>query len=323
MIQTLPHTMTAAVLDHFGGIEKLRIQALPVPEIGPGQVLIRIEATGLGAWDVEEREGEYVAYLGAPTFPYVLGWEGAGTVVQAGSAVTRFSEGDRVYAVVFPESGGGGFCAEYAAVNADDVAPVPPSLTMEQAAAMGWDALTALAGVEGALAVAPGETLMVFGASGGVGHLALQIARRAGARVLAVASGDDGVALVRRLGADAAVDGRRHDVLAAAREFAPTGVDAAIVTTGGAAAEAALAAVRDGGRVAYPNGVTPRPQGRPGLRVVSFDGVRTEEAKERLHHMLAAGELHVHVAHAFPLTDIARAHRALAGHYVGKLVLRG
>lgn len=222
MIKTIPHTMSAAVIDQFGGIEKLQIRTLPVPEIGPDQVLIRIEATGLGAWDVEERAGEYVEYLGAPTFPYVLGWEGAGTVVKAGSAVARFIEGDRVYAVVVPGSAGGRFCAEYAAVNAGDIAPVPPSLTMEQAAAMGWDALTALAGVEGALALEPGETLMVFGASGGVGHLALQIARRAGAHVLAMASGG----------------------------------------------------------------------------------------------------LHVHVAQAFPLTDIARAHRALEGHYVGKLVLR-
>ena len=93
---------------------------------------------------------------------------------------------------------------------------------------------------------------MVFGASGGVGHVAVQIAKRMGARVLAVASGADGLALVRRLGADAVVNGREDDVRAAAHAFAPDGLDAALITAGGAAADQALAAMRDGGRVAYP-----------------------------------------------------------------------
>ena len=101
---------------------------------------------------------------------------------------------------------------------------------------------------------------MIFGASGGIGHLAVQLAKRMGARVFAVASGSDGVALVKRLSADAVVDGHKDDIAAAARQFAPDGLDAALITAGGPAADNALTAMRAGGRVAYPNGVEPEPE---------------------------------------------------------------
>src|SRR5580658_7245782 len=103
---------------------------------------------------------------------------------------------------------------------------------MPQAAAMAVDAVTALAGLDTTLGLKNGESLLIVGASGGIGHLAVQFAKRMGARVLAVASGDDGVAFVRGLGADQVVDGYKEDVLAAARQFAPDGLDAVLLTTG-------------------------------------------------------------------------------------------
>ena len=144
MTQTVPDTMQAAAIDRFGGVETLTLQTLPVPEVGPDQVLIRIEAAGVGSWDRGEREGRYAEYLGTPKFPYVLGWDGAGTIAAIGKSVSRFKEGDRVYAASFPKHNGGGFYAQYAAVKADDVSHVPDGLTIEQAGVMGWDALTAL-----------------------------------------------------------------------------------------------------------------------------------------------------------------------------------
>ena len=170
--------------------------------------------------------------------------------------VKGLKPGDRVYAfsLVNPK---GGFYAEYAAVKADDVSRIPGKLTTKQAGALPVDAMTALRGLDDTLALKPGESVMIFGASGGIGHLAVQLAKRMGARVFAVASGSDGVALAKRLGADAVVDGRKDDIAAAARQFAPNGLDAALITAGGPAADKALAAMRAGGRVAYPNGVEP------------------------------------------------------------------
>lgn len=319
----LTKTMLAAAIDRFGGVEELTIQTLPLPQIGPNDVLIRVEAAGLGTWEAGEREGHYAEYLGPTVFPYVLGWEGAGTVAAVGEGVGRFQLGDRVYATVYPRKGGsgGGFYAEYAAAKADDVWHVPSALTFEEAAVMGWDALTALAGIEDALHLGEGESLMVFGSSGGVGHFAIQLAKRIGARVFAVASGDDGVALSERLGADFAVDGRRADVLAEARKFA-NAFDASLVTAGGPTADSALLAARDGGRVAYPNGVRPKPQTRSGVKTLSFDAVRGPSASDRLHRWIASGPFDVHVSRVFPLQEIAGAHRALEAHHLGKLALR-
>jgi NADPH:quinone reductase-like Zn-dependent oxidoreductase len=322
MSQTTPTTMRAAAIDRFGGVETITLKTLPVPAVGPDEVLIRVESAGVAVWDPFEREGGFVQILGIePTFPYILGTDGAGTVAAVGAQVRRFREGDRVYAAALANPQGG-FYAEFAAVKADNVSPIPGKLSTEQAGVMPSDALTALRGLDDVLGLKPGEALMVFGAGGGVGHLAVQLAGRMGARVLAVASGDDGVALARRLGADAVVNGRTDDVAAAARAFAPNGLDAALMTAGGEAADRALTAVRDGGRVAYPNGVTPEPKARPGVRLSSYDVIVDPAAIEKLNRLIEAGPFEVHVARTFPLDQAAAAHRALDEHYLGKLALR-
>jgi NADPH2:quinone reductase len=143
-----------------------------------------------------------------------------------------------------------------------------------------------------------------------------------GARVLAIASGDDGEALATRLGADAVVNGRKDDVAAAARKFAPDGLDAALITAGGETADRALAAVRDGGRVAYPNGVMPEPHTRHDVRLSSYDVIPGREATDKLNRLIGSGAFEIHVARTFPLDQAAEAHRALASHFLGKLALR-
>src|SRR5690349_2624323 len=207
--QAKAQTMRAVALDKFGGPESLKIQNMPIPQIEANEVLIRVEAAGVGAWDPFEREGGFVQLTGIkPTFPYVLGTDGAGTIAAVGRDVSRFKEGDRVYAAELANPKGG-FYAQYAAVRSDNVSLIPGDLTIEQAAVLPIDGLTALAGLENTLHLQAGESLMVFGASGGIGHLALQLAKRLGAAVFAIGSGDDGVQFAKRLGADSAVDGRR------------------------------------------------------------------------------------------------------------------
>jgi NADPH:quinone reductase-like Zn-dependent oxidoreductase len=192
---------------------------------------------------------------------------------------------------------------------------------MPQAAAMAVDAVTALAGLDTTLGLKDGESLLIFGASGGIGHLAVQLAKRMGARVLAVASGDDGVAFVRGLGADKVVDGYKEDVLAAARQFAPNGLDAVLLTTGGEAAEKSLAALRTGGRVAYPNGVQPVPKERAGIKLQNYDGEYNPPPLDKVNRLIGAGPFEVKVARTFTLDQAADAQRALNDHYLGKLAL--
>ncbi|HEY3784407.1 MAG TPA: NADP-dependent oxidoreductase [Steroidobacteraceae bacterium] len=327
MPQTIPDTMRAAAINRFGGVDEFKLQSIPMPEIGLDDVLIRVESVGVGVWDRWEREGAFAALFRErhgvePRFPYVIGFDGAGVVAAVGADVSGFKVGDRVYADrhINPK---GGFYAEYAAVKADFVSPIPGNLTVEEAGAMPVDAITALLGLDETLRLSQGETLVIFGAGGGLGHLAVQLAKRMGVRVFAVASGEDGAALARRLGADAAVNGRQQDVVKAARDFAPGGLDAALLTAGGEAAQHALKAVRDGGRVAYPRGVKPEPKVRPSLTVKEYVGDEADRGVfEMLNRLIAADPFTVHVARTFALAQAAEAHRALDEHYLGKLALR-
>ncbi len=322
MPQTKQKTMRAVAIDQFGGPDVLTVKTIPVPEAGPDEVLIRVESAGVGVWDPYEREGGFAEMLGVePKFPYVPGSDGAGTVVAVGKRVRQIKEGDRVYAMSLGNPKGG-FYAEYAAVKENDTSLIPGNLTTEQAGAMPFDAITALRGLDDTLHLQPDESLMIFGASGGIGHLAVQLAKRMGARVFAVASGDDGVELAKRLGADAAVDGHKDDVVAAAREFAPDGLDAALVTAGGEAANTALTALRKGGRAAYPNGVEPEPQVPAGVSIQSYDGEPDPQAIEKLNDLIESGPFEVHIGRAFSFDEAADAHRTLDAHYLGKLILR-
>jgi NADPH:quinone reductase len=320
--QAKTQTMRAVALDKFGGPEALKIQNIQIPEIDANEVLIRVEAAGVGAWDPYEREGRFVEIMGTqPKFPYVLGTDGAGTIAALGKDVSRFKEGDRVYAAELANPKGG-FYAQYAAVKADNVSLVPGNLTIEQAAVLASDGLTALTGLENVLDLKSGESLMIFGASGGIGHLAVQLAKRIGASVFAIASGEDGVQLARRLGADSVVDGRGDNVLDAAKEFAPNGIDAALVTAGGNKTDRALSAIRKDGRIAYPHGVMPEPTAPDGVKIEAYDGETSPELINRLNELINSGPFEVHVDRTFPLEEASKAHEALGEHHLGKIALR-
>jgi NADPH2:quinone reductase len=315
MQPSVPAKMTAAAIDRFGGPEVLHTATLPVPRPERGQVLIRLDVAGIGVWDPWAREGGLETEA---DFPRVIGNDGAGVVVAVGADVTRFKVGDAVYAF----SMDGGFYAEYVAVDEDNVAPIPPGLRPDEAGALGADGITALCGLQDQLRLAAGQTLTVFGASGGIGHLAVQLAKRMGARVLAIASGPDGVELVRRLGADAAVDGRKDDVEQAARALAPDGFDAALVLVSGRGLTEALSAVKKGGRVAYPNGVEPPPEVPAGVEALAYDGTPDRVAFERLNALIGTAPFHVELGRTYPLDEASTAHREIEQHHLGKLALR-
>src|ERR1700733_9015400 len=144
----VPEMMQAAAGDHFGGPEVLTPHVIPVPKIGPSEVLIAVNTAGVGRWDADIRAGWYPGKK--PRFPLVLGTDGAGTVAAVGSRVRRFAVGDRVYAYAWLNPKGG-FYAEYVAVAASAVSPVPQRLNLMHAGAMPTTGLTALQGCEDAL----------------------------------------------------------------------------------------------------------------------------------------------------------------------------
>ncbi|MFD6567138.1 zinc-binding alcohol dehydrogenase family protein [Micromonospora profundi] len=315
----VPERMQAAAFDKFGGPEVITLRKMPVPEVAADEVLIKVLSAGVGVWDVFERQGVLVPE--GTEFPIVPGSDGAGTVVTVGSQVTGIAAGDLVYvsATTRPK---GGFYAEYAVVKAEYVAKVPDGVPAAHAGALSTDALTALAGLD-TLGLPSGAWLLIFGASGGQGHLAVQLAKRQGLNVIAVASGPDGVALVTRLGADVSLDGHGDttELLARIRDAAPDGVAGILAMAGGKTLDHLTEALSDGGAVAFAHGVRPEPSERPGVQVRAYDGVSDPRQLQRLNELIEAGPFVVHVAEKFPLGKVREAHQRLETSYLGKLLL--
>ncbi|HTV49718.1 MAG TPA: zinc-binding dehydrogenase, partial [Steroidobacteraceae bacterium] len=193
-----------------------------------------------------------------------------------------------------------------------------------QAGILPISGLSALQGIDDVLRLKAGNSLIIHGATGGVGTLAVQIAKLRGVRVLATASSDEGLALVTRLGADAVVNGRTGDIAAAARRFAPQGVDAVLALAGGEALERCIDALRgDGrGRVAYLYGMQPLPRPRFGITMTLYSYVSGPRELQHLNEAVEAGRLQIPIAAQFPLQEAAQAHRRLErGHLLGKILL--
>lgn len=315
----LAATMRAAAIDRFGAPSVLTTRTLPVPACGPNEVLIAMQTAGVGVWDAKLRSGDWAE--GKTRFPLVLGTDGAGFVVAKGKRVRRFGVGDLVYAYRY-QNPKGGFYAQFVAVDVKHVAHIPPQLSLAEAGAGSVTGLTALQGIDDALGVKKNETVLILGASGALGTLAVQFAKRRGARVIAGASGRDGAALVLQLGADAAFDARRDDAAERFKTAAPDGIDAALVLAGGGEIEHCLDEVRPGGRIAYPNGVEPEPRRRKKIRLNAYDCAVGPREFARLEKAVAEARLRVPIAERFPLEKAAQAHARLeSGHVLGRIVL--
>ena len=313
-------SMKAAAIDQFGPPEVLTMHTLPVLKPGPNEVVIALHAAGVGFWDAKIRDG---SWAGSPVkFPLVPGADGAGFIADKGARVQGFQPGDRVWASSY-ENPKGGFYAEYVTVDAGKVALAPKQLTLPEAAAAVVTGLTALQGIADVLHVQKGETILIFGATGAVGSLAVQFAKHHGARVIGTASGSDAGAFLRKLGADEIVDARGHDAVEQLRALVPDGLDAVLALAGGGILDQCLELVRSGGRIAYPNGVDPVPAKRHGLTVHAYNGESGPGEFERLEHAVTETGLKVPIAATFSLDQAAKAHERLEkGHVLGRIVLQ-
>lgn len=312
-------TMKAAAIDRYGPPDVLTIHTVPVPKVGPKDVLISLLAAGVGIWDAQIRKGEYSA--GSKRFPRVLGADGAGIVADVGKDVGRFKEGDRVWAY---EWGGSksGFYAEFVAPNAKNVANAPDELTLIEAGAAAVTGLTALQGVDDHLKLDKSDTILVFGATGAVGSLAVQFARRTGAHVVATASPGRAETTLHEIGIERVFDSRAADAPERLRSFAPGGLNAILAFAGGDDLERCIDQVVPHGRVAYPNGIEPEPRKRPKVRMIPYDAVGGRARLERLNRAVVESRLKVVIEKVYKLEQAAEAHaRIEQGHVVGRIVL--
>jgi NADPH:quinone reductase-like Zn-dependent oxidoreductase len=330
-------TMKAIRIHEFGGPAVLRPDDVPVPEPGPGEVLVRVHAVGVNPPDWYMREGmpgvprELLPPIDLPLIP---GTDVSGVVAAVAADVHGFAAGDEVFGMLrFPTSPQGAAYAQYATAPASDLAHKPAGVDHPHAAGAPMAALTAWQYLialghdhpspfqphrHEPVAIDAGTTVLVNGAAGGVGHFALQLAKWKGARVIAVASGTH-EAFLRELGADEFIDytkARPEDV---ARD-----VDLVLDTVGGPDSRRLLRVLKRGGALfpVYLAEYDPAEVAELGVTVSSTQVRASGRQLEQLGRLIEAGTLRVAIDSTFPLAEARAAHeRAARGHLQGKIVL--
>lgn len=327
--------MKAILMTAAGGPEVLQQADVPVPELpSPSHLRVKLLAAGVNPVDTKLRKG------GVPNLPAILGCDGAGVVESVGSAVTRFQPGDEIF---FFNGGIGveqGNYAEYTVIHEAYASAKPASLSMNEAAALPLAWITARESLLDRAQLKAGESVLIHAAAGGVGHVAVQLAKHLGARVAVTVSGLEKAAFARQLGADKMIDYKAEDFVAAVLGWTGgQGVDVVFDTVGGDTFCRSFAAAKIYGRVVtllqtaceaadlktarsrnqsihYELMLTPMQLDMHAARV------RQREMLDAATALIAAGKLKVMVSRVLPLGQAAEAHRLIEdGHVMGKLVL--
>jgi NADPH:quinone reductase-like Zn-dependent oxidoreductase len=299
--------MRAVVIHETGGPDVLRYEETERPEPGEGEVLIRVHAASVNPLDWKIRRG-----LRPKPLPAVLGNDVSGTVEL--SHAENYAEGDKVFG--FAPSGG---YAQYATAPAGVIAPKPANVSFEQAAALPVAGLTAWQSLFDRGGLQSGQTALIAGAAGGVGHLAVQLAKHAGSRTVGTGSARNRD-FVLGLGADEYVDYTTQDVA----EVVSGVVDVAFDTVGGETTQRLVSTLREGGVIvtianAPPEQAAAERGARAAERLVMSP---SPDQLSRIAELVSSGAVHVEIAETFPLADVQRAHAlSESGHTRGKIVL--
>jgi NADPH2:quinone reductase len=320
-----------------GEPEVLRLQEVPTPRVGgPNHVLVRIKAAGVNPVDTKLRSrGTFYP----ERMPAILGCDGAGVVEACGAGVERFRPGDAVFFYHGGIGGAQGNYADYTVVDESFLVHKPESLSFVEAAAAPLVCITAAESLQDRARIGPDQQLLIHAGAGGVGHVAIQLARLAGARVCTTVGDERKAELVTRLGADLAILYRQADFVEATLQWTDgRGVDIALDTVGGATLNRSVELVRPYGdlvTILQPEGDFPWKEARlrnlriglelmliPELRELSESQRHQTQILERCAELLGEGSLEIHVSRTFPLEAAAEAHRLVQqGSMLGKCVL--
>jgi NADPH2:quinone reductase len=327
----LPDTMRAVLAEGGGGPEVLKTATRPVPQPGPGEILVRVAAAGVNRPDVLQRQGGYPPPPGAPD---ILGLEFAGAVVAAGRDAARFALGTPVMGLV----AGGGY-AEYAVVHETNALPVPQGLSLTEAGGIPETYFTVWTNVFERGRLRPGETLLIHGGTSGIGTTAIQLAKAFGASVIATAGSPEKCAACRTLGADHAVDYRRQDFVKAVKDATGgRGADVVLDMVGGSYIPRNHEAAAQDGRIvqiAFLEGSTVEVDFRRLMlkrlthtgstlrsRSVAEKAAIAQVLEREVLPLLAQGRCRPVMDSTYPLAEAAEAHRRMeSGAHVGKIVL--
>jgi NADPH:quinone reductase-like Zn-dependent oxidoreductase len=305
--------MKAIRVHRFGGPECLIFEGVPRPDPGPGQVLVRVRAAGVGPWDAWVRSGKSALRHELPLIP---GSDLAGLIASVGPGVSEFNEGDAVFGVTNAEFTGA--YADFAIASAQTIARTPATLPFVDAASVPVVACTAWQMVFEHGRVDATTRVLIHGAAGNVGAYAVQLAKRAAKEVTVTVQSAD-VDFVRALGADRVID-----VHAAAFDTLLTGIDVVIDTVGGDTLDRSFSVLRPGG-VLVSSVATPdaHKAERHGVRALFFLVHVSSGLLTQIAHLIEAGELRTSVGDVLPLREARTAHEMLAGkrHQRGKIVL--
>jgi NADPH:quinone reductase-like Zn-dependent oxidoreductase len=294
-------TMMAWRVHEFGPPEVMKLERIPRPEPGPGEVLVKVEAAGVGPWDGWIRAGK--SALPQP-LPLTLGSDLSGEIVAIGPGVTEQRVGDQVYGVTNPQFIGA--YAEYALASAGMVSNKPTSLTHVEAASVPVVAVTAWQALFDHAQLKAGQTVVIHGAAGSVGSYAVQFARRAGVHTIATVSADD-ISLVRDLGADTVIDYRTQRFEEAVRE-----ADAVIDLVGGGTQDRSFQVLRRGGKlISAVSDPDQQLAERHGVEASFFLVNVTSQNLAEITRLIDDGKLTTKVGAVLPLADAREAHLML------------
>jgi NADPH2:quinone reductase len=313
--------MKAIAINEFGGLDKLQLIDLPVPEVLEGEILVQVKAAGVNPVDWKIREG-YLKDLFSHQFPVILGWDAAGLVEGVGNGVKRFKSGDEIFAYCRKPIVHGGAYGEYILLKEEHAALKPKNISFEEAASIPLAALTAYQSLFDAANLQPGETILIHAAAGGVGGFGVQLARGHGAVVWATASSRN-KAYVQDLGASQVVDYTQENFGKAILSQYPAGVDVVLDCVGGEVLEKSAEIVKEGGHlisiVDDPTGLARDDIHKEFVFVAPNSTQLTELAR-----MVEQGRLKTYLSQVFPfgLEEARKAHElSESGHTRGKMVL--